>query len=327
MEGLQPLSLGKQLLRGGDDDHHVHFFIGMMILIHDVVHIFRQGQRGAGDGGAGLRRIPRHGHIVEPHGPAAGHGERDGVDGSGIHRIFSMCFLAMVVGSHSSDGECTFFLSVDDHIGSRGRTRRDTHVDLGLAAAPIGIAEHDGLRLSLIEGLWIEDVAPATVPRESVDLIERMIIVGRGIMTADKGGRIHSQDSRIVLCEEIIAIVGIGIARALGYSRTAPAHWSFGIEHVAPADNALFHLLQVVLIDQLVGTERLALQVAAIAIDMHLVEVGESSLANHGIGELIVAGRRHSDLGPTSGSQHAVGGIAVGGTRTVNCRRTLGALL
>ena len=44
VQGLQPLGLCQQLLCGGYDNHHVGSFVGMVVLVRDVIDVFRCGE-------------------------------------------------------------------------------------------------------------------------------------------------------------------------------------------------------------------------------------------------------------------------------------------
>ena len=43
VEGFQALSLCEQFLRGWDDDDHIGLWVGMMILVGNVIDILRSG--------------------------------------------------------------------------------------------------------------------------------------------------------------------------------------------------------------------------------------------------------------------------------------------
>ena len=75
MVDFQAFGLCQQVLRGGDDHHHISGSIGMMILVGDVVHV---GRFADGDGG---RRIVLQVDIVQSQVAACGLGDTDGVVG------------------------------------------------------------------------------------------------------------------------------------------------------------------------------------------------------------------------------------------------------
>ena len=51
--------------------------------------------------------------------------------------------------------------------------------------------------------------------------------------------------------------------------------------------DTLGHFLQIIGAGQVVGIKSLVLQIAAIAIDLHLIDIREASLTNRGIGKLV----------------------------------------
>ena len=53
------------------------------------------------------------------------------------------------------------------------------------------------------------------------------------------------------------------------------------------ADDTLGHFLQIIGAGQVVGIKSLVLQIAAIAINLHLIDIGEACLTNRGIGKLV----------------------------------------
>ena len=150
------------------------------------------------------------------------------------------------------------------------------------------------------------------VPREAVDLIETVIVVGSGVVFFQKCRGVYRGHGVVALREEVIAIVGIEVARAPCCRVAAPAHGSFGVEEMLAANDALLHLGQVVEGLERVAVEDLVLQVTAIAVDLHLVDVGEASLAYEAAAELIDARCRHAYLHPPAGGQDGMRGIAVG---------------
>ena len=78
-------------------------------------------------------------------------------------------------------------------------------------------------------------------------------------------------------------------------------------------DHAQGHFAQVVILNQVGFCQHFALQMAAIAIEMHLVDVRKTGFSDHRLGELINARSRYSYLHPASLRQNGLSCIAVGG--------------
>ena len=107
------------------------------------------------------------------------------------------------------------------------------------------------------------------------------MIVGRQRIAGCKEiGFANGEGLFVALREEVVAVVAIGIAGALGRGVVLPAHGSFRVEQPSAARDALCHFLQVVGLLQIVLREHLRLQVAAIAIHLHLIDIREAGLAN-----------------------------------------------
>ena len=152
------------------------------------------------------------------------------------------------------------------------------------------------------------------IPGKVVDLMKRVVVVGGGIERRHKGGAVDRQGLLVALGKEIVAVVRIGIADALGGGSTTPLHGSDGMEQALATDGARGHLLQVIGLLQIGAVEALWLQGTAIAVDFHFVRMTETSLTDNSIGQLVDAGGGHPDLGPHALGQHRVRGIEVGGT-------------
>ena len=172
------------------------------------------------------------------------------------------------------------------------------------------MGQHKGLTVACCHRCGIEEVAAARVPAVSVDLMQTVIVVGRGIETIDKGGGVDGGEGGVALRQEIIAIIGIRIARAARRVVAAPADGTFGIEQAVPVDVTGGHLMQVVGRCQRVAIEHLILQVAAIAIDMHTAQIAEACLPDQAPCQLIHPRGGHPDLRPRTCSQDRVSGVS-----------------
>ena len=113
-----------------------------------------------------------------------------------------------------------------------------------------------------------------------------MIVGGQRVAGCKEIGFANGEGLFVALREEVVAVVAIRIARALGSSVVLPAHGSFRVEQPAATRNALCHFLQVVGLLQVVLREGLRLQVATVAIHLHLINIGEAGLANELISNL-----------------------------------------
>ena len=136
-----------------------------------------------------------------------------------------------------------------------------------------------------------------------------MIIVGLGI---DRGQKLIGTDCLrclIGLGEEIIAIIGIRIARACEDSIARPTDRALGVKQAAPIDHAERLLAQIVGIGKIVGTENLFLQGPAISVDLDAGEVREARLTNERLGELVDTRFGYPYLGPLARGKDRMGGI------------------
>ena len=67
VERLQSLRLLQQFLRRRYDNHQVGLWVGMVVLVHYVVHVIRYGEGSSLEIGQWARLVPRHRHHVEAH--------------------------------------------------------------------------------------------------------------------------------------------------------------------------------------------------------------------------------------------------------------------
>ena len=134
-----------------------------------------------------------------------------------------------------------------------------------------------------------------------------MVVVGQRIAVGDKlGGVHHERRLPVGLGEEIVAIVGVGIAGAPRGLLALPTHGAFGVEQAAVADHRGSHLGQIVGGGKITFAQLLVLEVATIAEDAHATQVAETRLARQLSGQLIDARLGDANLHPASLAQDGV---------------------
>ena len=98
------------------------------------------------------------------------------------------------------------------------------------------------------------------------------------IVGLHKGSRIYQGRSFISLSNEIIAIIRIWISNT---KVVFPAHRPTCIEIMLSIHHTLFYFLQVIGLLDIVRIKGLILQITAIAIDFHLIDIGKASSTHH----------------------------------------------
>ena len=147
------------------------------------------------------------------------------------------------------------------------------------------------------------------VPCEFVFLVERMSPCGSVCLTRKtwvEGERLHC-GGRVFLCQEVAGTAGKGVAHS---GIVIPINQS-----VAPEDPAVgwavvveWHFDQIVVVCAL--TDELWQEVTSIAVEVHVVGVGEAHLLERSSRELIEAVLGDADFDPLAVCQFGVGGIA-----------------
>ena len=127
-----------------------------------------------------------------------------------------------------------------------------------------------------------------------------MVIVRLRKMGRDKGGRILHQRLFIGLGNKIVAVIGIRITDALERCLRLPGYRSLGIEIMLAANDALGNFLKIVGSLQFARQKGFVLQIAAIAVNLHLADIGEACLAHYLFGKLMKTGFADSDLRPSA---------------------------
>ena len=90
------------------------------------------------------------------------------------------------------------------------------------------------------------------IPGIVVDLIKRMIVIGRRIEGGCKSLCIYSQ-RLVTLGQEVVTIITIRITRTCSSRITTPPYRSDSMEQASPVHRTRRHLLQVVGLSQIVG--------------------------------------------------------------------------
>ena len=139
-----------------------------------------------------------------------------------------------------------------------------------------------------------------------------VIEVGRRIERGDERVVVYLRRLRRgVLGEEIVSVVGVVVARAAVGGLGLPRHGSAGVEESLAIYVASGNFLKVVVLDEVLGVECLVDEIAAIAVQLHLVYIREASLTHKSGCELVYARLCHTYLRPSSFAQHAMLGIAL----------------
>ena len=306
VQRLDAFSLCQPLLRGGDDDHHVHSPIGMMVLVRDVVHIFRFRQRSRLEVGLVLGRIVHEGDIVQSEVCPRGLGD--------THRVLSLHDAVELIFVHIL---LCLRIAVEVHALPDGAHQRVVHLHLRLivAVSRQGYSQRPGFSLgSQCIGPWcadgeellVEEVAPTVIPRIVVHLVQAVIILRQRIGCGRQ--YLLTDDERLLFAsrQEVIAIIRIRITRAREGLLRFPCHRPNGIEDSLTVNHTGSHLLQIVRRLQIVARQTFRLQSTAIAVDPHPVDIREASLLHQRLRQLVVAALRHTDLHPRPFFQNGV---------------------
>ena len=282
----------------------------MVVLFGNATHQRRHCKRLAQVGG-GLRLGGVGGEVVEPHCAAARLGGKHDIVGGlqGAYRedalLCTHLLGAAVLGYH----HCAQHLAVQLHLYRSSAFCREAYRQRSVHRGSrrgysIGIA---GACLQL---LGVIQVAPAVIPSIVVDLIERTIVVHQGVIAFEEIGCRQHLGLVIVLCQEVIAGSGIGIAYTLMV--IVPSHGANAIKQAATIDHTRGQLFQVIRLRQIVGSQQFGLQASAVAVDLDFVQTGETCPTNDVGSQLIDASSGNADLHPGAVAQHGVGGIPLG---------------
>ena len=146
-------------------------------------------------------------------------------------------------------------------------------------------------------------------PSEVVHLVQRVVVGCGWIERSLELRAVYLQRLSVALGEEVAAVVAVGIARADGCGVAAPAHRATAIEQPLACHFARGHLLKVVGGGKLRGKQLLVLQMAAIAIELHLSRIAEPGAADKFVGDIVDTVLRHPYLYPSSRGKHRMVGV------------------
>ena len=284
----------------------------MVVLVRNVIDILRRGERPCSQVSPRLRRIEAERQVVEPHIAAC--------DLADNHLIGGLQFTGQRKGlrGHSSptvlvgrryDTHGARLLAVDRYLSRAGRIERHDHRQRAMRSW--GSRQLVGTGNAYAKEAAVVEVAATMIPRIVVDLGKRVVIDLGGIAGGLECCFINSQCRRIVLGQEVVAVIAIGIA-STGYRRsTTPPYWAYSIEQPLAARRTGRHLLQVVGSCQVVGRQFLGLHGTAVAVDFHLIYISKACLPHQSLCQLIHSRRRHPDFSPAAGGEDGMGGISM----------------
>ena len=136
------------------------------------------------------------------------------------------------------------------------------------------------------------------IPGEVIHLIKRMVVISHWIKSSLKRLLAEGQRFSFILCQEIIAIVGIVVADTGSGRIRLPRDRTYTIEEFAPFHHTRRHFLQIVSCCQVITRQTLWLQTTAIAINLHFRDVRDATTTNKRACQLVDAALRDSYLRP-----------------------------
>ena len=151
------------------------------------------------------------------------------------------------------------------------------------SGSPIG-SQLIFLRRAQCKERLVIEIAPTVIPGIVIHLVKRMIVVWTRIADSLQQFLADGQRRLIALRQEIVTVVGIGIADSASGLWCFPVHWSYGIEHPLTADRTRRHLRQIVRLPQVVTRQAFWLQGAPIAVDLHLRGIREATFPDQFVG-------------------------------------------
>lgn len=155
------------------------------------------------------------------------------------------CLIALVELAVQPDGERAEHGIIEQYLGLAHCSGRDIDREQARGGTA-AVANHHATGAPHSRALTVEEIASAVIPAVTIGFIKAVIVVGGGIESRDKGGRIDLSRCVGRLGEEVIAVVGIGIAGASGRRVAAPAHRPTGKKQPFAAHSAGGHLAKVV---------------------------------------------------------------------------------
>ena len=275
VEGGQPFGLFQELLACRNDDDHVGRSVCMMVLVGDVVDVFRYREVRFQRGCRCWCRIG-HGDVIEPCRTACCSRNLDAVDCAEVVECIASYLLITlverVVGCYSYFTEVSA-VRLQLHRRGIGACRDGYGKPAGCGMCLVGQGED--FALVQLQRCLLKEIPSAVIPAEVVHLVQTVIVSGRGIEAVEEL-RAVCNDGRcaaVVLCQEVTAIIRIRIPDSPGRCVLFPADRAAGIEEPPAACVIGRDFLQVVVRSDEISCQHFVLQVAAIAIDFHLVYV------------------------------------------------------
>ena len=170
MERLDALCLSQPFLQGGDDNHHIHCPIGMVILVRNLIHIFRLRQRGRLEIWPCLWFFMPEVKPIEPDVSARGLGNGDGV------------FCLQTLQGEGPNLLCSLRIGIEGGCGGYGSYHLTIHLHHCLERAVAGKGHRQLARCaSSLEGIGlghsnrierlVEEVPASMIPGIVVNLV------------------------------------------------------------------------------------------------------------------------------------------------------------
>ena len=216
----------------------------MVVLVRDIIHILRRGERPRGKVSPRLRCVEAERQVIEPHVAAR--------DLSDDHLISSLqfagqrkglcghCSTAVLVG-RGHDTHSTRLLPVDRYLSRARRVERHDYRQQAMRGRGgrqlVGTGNPHAKESAVVE------VAATMIPRKVVNLGKRVIIGLGWIAGVLECCLINSQRRRIVLGQEIVAVIAIGVTGTDCSRGTTPPYWPHCIEQPLATRRTNGHLL------------------------------------------------------------------------------------
>ena len=202
---LDALRLTQPFLRGGDDDHHIDCRICVVVLVHQSIDErgLREDRRRQTGHRSGC--LVAQCQVVEAQVMTAGLGDR--------HRIIAWFQVLQPIGPRAG---IALGVRVERYVHTQLAYHGVVHCHRTLKTTIITHHNRQRTRSAvarqrivlrgscLIECLVVEIPAPM-IPGKVVHLIERVIIVVRGIVGSSKGRAVNCERLVVTLCQEITA--------------------------------------------------------------------------------------------------------------------------
>ena len=214
----------------------------MTVLIRNLSYIFRFRESGCLQVGQGLRYIIGQSEIIKSDIPTRFLGDADGIlfFQQSFQRIIPHIFVGLritiecyISGDMTNRCPVHLYSCFKAGIGSQGH-RQPSGRSIGSQA--IVLRGPDG------EERFVKEMPSAMIPGIVINLVERMIIIVRWITSGSKRLVIYRLGIIVILCQEIIAIVGIRVTGTDECILGGPCHRANSIEEPFVANHACRHL-------------------------------------------------------------------------------------